>query len=172
MSVLHRLSLAHTYAMEPDELHTVFSLLIKAGANVQQRDSMEMTPLHNAVANPVMVRLLLEAGADANATTNDGATPLHLAKDWDSICLLVEVGKANLNIQMKKNGFTPLHSIAGGYDTDTFIKFLEYGPDCNITNKDGNGALHTALLSSSSLFSKLVQTQILKTDLGKRRCIS
>jgi ankyrin repeat protein len=150
-SVLHRLSLAHTYAkgMEPDELHTVFSLLIKAGVNVQQRDSMEMTPLHNAVANPVMVRLLLEAGADANATTNDGATPLHLAKDWDSICLLVEVGKANLNIQMKKNGFTPLHSIAGGYDTDTFIMFLEYGPDCNITNKDGNGALHTALLSSS-----------------------
>ncbi len=56
--------------------------LIKAGANVNARDSRSLTPLHFALASETpsvaVVRTLLAAGADGNAPDNTGETPL----DW------------------------------------------------------------------------------------------
>jgi hypothetical protein len=56
--------------------------LIKAGANVNARDSRSLTPLHFALASETpsleVIRTLLAAGADVNARDNTGETPL----DW------------------------------------------------------------------------------------------
>ena len=56
--------------------------LIAQGADVNAKDSFDMTPLHSAAhAGWIeMVELLIAKGADINATSNIGQTPLALAK--------------------------------------------------------------------------------------------
>ncbi len=58
------------------------SQLLKAGANVNARDSRSLTPLFFALATEYpsteMVQTLLQAGADVNARDNTSETPL----DW------------------------------------------------------------------------------------------
>jgi ankyrin repeat protein len=67
-------------------------VLIERGAAVNQGDNSGFTPLHLAAANGYLeiARLLLEAGADANARTSETAgtrwgnkTPLELLADTD-----------------------------------------------------------------------------------------
>jgi ankyrin repeat protein len=148
MTALHQLCLWNLKRMEPEELLTVFSLLIRAGANIHQCTPEGFQPLHYAVRNPVLVRLLLDAGADANVTADDGTTALHKCSSLDSISLLIENGGANINKQIQTNGWTPLHNMVLVMDGENLVKFIEYGPDCNIADKYGNGALHTVLSRS------------------------
>jgi len=57
-------------------------LLLKRGANPNVRDLYSgKTPLHEAASNkdPRLIRILIDAGADANARDNTGETPLWYA---------------------------------------------------------------------------------------------
>jgi ankyrin repeat protein len=94
----------------------VVQALLERGAK-PSRPSRDQgfTPLHSAVATdagPVeheIVRLLLEAGADPNAKSGEGGTPLHSAAftgDLESAELLLAYG-ADPNATDPK-GFTPL----------------------------------------------------------------
>jgi len=53
-------------------------LLLKAGADPNQFNRYEDTPLHEASSNDYLeiVELLLKSGADPNRTDNNGDTPL------------------------------------------------------------------------------------------------
>ncbi len=54
---------------------------LRHGGSPNERDTDGSTPLHFAVANnrPAIVKMLLDAKADVNATMLDGRTPLHVA---------------------------------------------------------------------------------------------
>lgn len=134
-------------AMEVDDLQEIFSEFLRAGVDINQRDESGGTALHGAVCSAdsaILTRLLLDSGADANATDNYGSTPLHQITSIDAMELLIEHGQANINLA-QGDGRTPLLCILSRYNQEVMLKFLEYGPDCNATDRNGNGALHIVL---------------------------
>ncbi|KAJ3313452.1 hypothetical protein HDV04_001881 [Boothiomyces sp. JEL0838] len=106
MTALHKVvSSLHPYSI------MVAKLLILSGANINDVDQRQRTPLHEAtIANHVeMCKLLVENGAIIDCQDIDGSTPLHYAVIQDFSCLceyLVKVG-ADKNLK-NKSGSTPL----------------------------------------------------------------
>ncbi|CAI6335138.1 unnamed protein product [Periconia digitata] len=138
----------------PDESYEIFSLLIQGGANIHQCTLEGDTILHTAVNDSVLVRMLLNAGADANAVNNEDLSPLHKIVSPDSLATLVEEGNADVNKVQKASGKTPLLSLLAsgsyyrGHIAETIQKLLHYKPDLKAKNKGGEGPLHVALKNS------------------------
>ncbi|KAF4979184.1 hypothetical protein FZEAL_4557 [Fusarium zealandicum] len=129
---------------DPDTLKAMFELLVEAGADIDKRTPLGQTALHGAVTSSVFTRLLLDAGADANATDSSGAAPIHKAQKMDTIVLLLEQGRANIDLE-DANGVTPLLARLDSSNKYPIFKLLEYGPNCNVVDHNGNGPLHIAL---------------------------
>ena len=70
----------------------VVRLLLAAGADVNARDRLGLTPLALSTFNPQIVRLLLEAGADPNVRDYRGETALDSASNDEVKRMLVEHG--------------------------------------------------------------------------------
>ncbi|TQN65279.1 Serine/threonine-protein phosphatase 6 regulatory ankyrin repeat subunit A [Colletotrichum shisoi] len=121
----------------------------RKGADMHQRTRGGKSLLHVAQANHVVVRILLDAGLDANVADKDGSTPLHKVQSTKSLALLVEHGKADINRRASPSGNTPLLQLL---DTSprAALQLIEYGADCNITNAEGNGPLHLSLQARGS----------------------
>ena len=78
------MSLAWTYLIRTaiQKNHTeILTLLIKAGANVDEKDDYGQTPLHYAIdhGSAEIVSKLIDLGANIEMVDQDGKTPLHLA---------------------------------------------------------------------------------------------
>ncbi|KAH8660260.1 ankyrin repeat-containing domain protein [Xylariales sp. PMI_506] len=129
------------HRIPPEDLTAVLSAFLRAGADIREINSQGQTLLHGAVGTPVLLRLLLDAGADANCTDRNGIAPLHLVRNKDCMMLLVEQGHADINLQ-RPDGSTPLLCMLEHNNEELVSKFLEYGPDCSITDRTGNGPLH------------------------------
>ncbi|MBN65972.1 MAG: hypothetical protein CMM94_00175 [Rickettsiales bacterium] len=104
--------------------------------------------------NMALVNLLLEHGADANALTTYGSSPLHIAVKLDElrkdagntiISLLIKFG-ADTEIA-DKEGATPLH-YAAAYGRESYAKLLlEHSAEVNaIVPESGMTPLHIAAL--------------------------
>ena len=117
------------------------------------------TALHLAAAGyrSEIIRLLLAAGADANATANHRrSSPLHYAADgyvntpaWDAkeqvktIRLLLDAG-ADINAQ-DKNGATPLHRSVRTRCAAAVRFLLQAGAAPATRNKSGSTPFHLAV---------------------------
>lgn len=97
----------------------VSALLGKSGIDVNTRDNVGRTPLHNAVRLRFLAStlfLLETPGIDVNALSNSGHTPLNFAAECGCLyCLraLLDTGIADVNLPAH-NGMTPLHSAVQG----------------------------------------------------------
>ncbi len=123
-------------------------ILIKKGANINNKDSSGNTPLHYAVesANFDIVKYLIEKGAKVDNKNAWGITPLEYAiktSNLDIIKYLVEKG-ANVN---NKNAFGETVFYYAVQEANLeIIKYLtEKGANINEKNKDGFPFLTIAL---------------------------
>ena len=101
--------------------------LIKAGADPRGTSTRDqVTPLHYA-GNAETAKLLLDAGADANAVNVEGQTTLHVTYHTDLVELLVSRG-ANPNAKDKR-GIKPLDYIVNreGDSAALFEALLKHG---------------------------------------------
>lgn len=93
---------------------------------------------------------LLEQGADVNATTEGGRSPLHIAAEAGEqellALLLAQDGKAKPNLQ-DRNGYAPLHVAAQGGQPESCATLLGGGADVNLkAHEDKALGAETALM--------------------------
>jgi ankyrin repeat protein len=134
----------------------IVSRLIENGADVNTIDSVvDKTPLMHALSNPrpgshslEIVSLLLVAGAEVNASNNNGWTPLMYAlkesrprsHNPEIVSLLLDAG-AEVNAS-NNNGWTPLmyalkESRPGSHSLEVVSLLLETGAEVNASNNNG-----------------------------------
>jgi ankyrin repeat protein len=114
--------------------------LIYAGANVHATTRLNaVTPLWLAAQSggAVMVYMLLDNKAEADAANGDGVTPLMIASasgNPDAVQVLVERG-ANPNAAEKAYGQTPLMFAAANNEADVIAVLVEKGADVAAATK-------------------------------------
>ncbi|KAI5849160.1 ankyrin repeat-containing domain protein [Tricharina praecox] len=111
--------------------------LLEQGIEVDSRDLMRDTPLHNAASggHDSVIRLLLEKGAEIQAGNNGLETPLHMAclhaKEVSTVRILLEHGADPNAHSLGTQCTTPLHIAAQNDSTEIVRLLLEKGADPN-----------------------------------------
>eukprot|EP00761_Pharyngomonas_kirbyi_P014336 gb/GECH01014366.1/.p1 GENE.gb/GECH01014366.1/~~gb/GECH01014366.1/.p1 ORF type:complete len:161 (+),score=41.82 gb/GECH01014366.1/:1-483(+) len=131
-------------ASKEGDITTVNSCLSN-GFNVNEKDEMEMTPLHYAcdIGNTAITDLLLNTkGIDVRSRNNKGQTPLHytcLSGNVENVSKLLQTDAINdINNANNDDGVTPLHvAAATGHSkiVDELLKCLTI----NVLIDDVNG---------------------------------
>jgi ankyrin repeat protein len=123
------------------------SLLIEAGARVNEKGPTGRTALHCANRQLDVIALLLDKGADVNARDVDGTSPLDEAAWYgslDTVALLLAHG-ARLNEPEPKTGATPMNEAAYKGQTKLVHYLLQFNPDLQIADKKGYRPLDNAI---------------------------
>jgi ankyrin repeat protein len=132
-------STALHWAVYWDQLELTQQLLAK-GADVQAATRLNATPLYLAAVNgnAAMLRVLLEAGADATLTVlENGETPLMFAArsgNTEAVTVLLDAGSA-IDAKDDYRGATPLLWAAEQDHADVVQLLLERGANVNARSK-------------------------------------
>ena len=134
------------------------------------------TPLHSAAGalsdNWGATQVLLAHGADANARTSNGGTPLHLASrsnDTETMKVLLahgaDINAAKYSVGRFDDGWTPLHSTVAWHGDPAAAALLLTYPniDVNAGNDIGSTTLHYAVANNKGA---LVQVLLSHRDIN------
>ena len=155
--------------LDGDDFTAAKRMLSADTSMAKARDNSGATPLiHLSLfgfsgERAEMIKLLIDAGADVNAHTEDGTTALHNAArncDRPGMDFLLSKGadpkpQIHDSVSYTTNGFTPLHFLIGGYDNllrpvpitqkiDGIKCLLAAGADINAQDANGASPLHRA----------------------------
>jgi ankyrin repeat protein len=127
----------------------IVQVLLDAQTDPNVSDHAGWTPLHLAVSSDDVesTAMLVKAGANVHARTDDGDTPLHRATLHRKIGAINVLLTAGAGIGDANNsGDTPLHIAATGLDETALSMILEEASSSyiNLQNNKGETALHLA----------------------------
>lgn len=145
----------------PPNFKRILKLLIRAGADVNEKDSVGRSAIHSTECSDTF-KYLLEAGADPAAQLKDGRTVLHcLPQDADEgyLKLLVESRNNGIDEREYRKGRTPLLSAIRSHSA-LAIPLLQCGSDCTIADFKGNGPLHYVFSYHNSQISPVPSRSI------------
>jgi len=124
----------------------IMKVLLESGAKVDAPDHRGVTLLANTgFFDPKVTTILLDAGADPNATDREGATALMKASGYgikETVKILIE-HHADVNLR-DASGRTALMHAAAGRRSDAIPVLLENGADPNARDSEGKSALDYA----------------------------
>lgn len=138
-------------AAKSGHMHVCQYLLDKTSLHINTPDADGMTPLHHACAREktLVIKMLIERGADIYAEDKNGDTPLHRAmKDRgdDTIDAYVQALGAAVDLDvLSARGRTPLMDAVETGFARSVEKLLAAGADVTRPGTDGKTALHIAL---------------------------
>ena len=116
----------------------VLDLLIRAGADLNYRDKNGLTALAWAAHSYESAKVLIDAGADVNAKSNIGGTPLLTAAAYPgNTALLRLMLEKGADIQTSVFGSTALTMAALTGDADSVALLLKKGADPNAPGPAG-----------------------------------
>ena len=151
------LHLAAAYNPNPD----IATVLLRAGADPNDAhrsySAHGETPLHsvryNADDDASFVAVLLEGGADPNARTQAGSTPLHYAASGLSIEDVKQLIQAGSNVRARDlRGRTPLHAAAMYSPYPSVVDVLiDAGADRDAGYAGGLTPLHLAAFQNTNV---------------------
>jgi FOG: Ankyrin repeat len=125
------------HAIEQGRVDLVRKMLDSGKASLHDLSEYKWPPLHLAawMCNPVMCRMLLEFGADANAIDIHGKTPLMFTNSVDVGKVLLDAGA---NIEAKSyTGMTPLLNALEHDEQRLAIVLIQRGADLSAISDDG-----------------------------------
>ncbi|BDS10466.1 ankyrin repeat domain-containing protein [Aureispira anguillae] len=117
----------------------VVDLLLKSGADCNQKDNQSFYPLHLAASKGQVgiCNTLIKAGATLNSITEAGGTPLHVAAASDHPKVVTALVKAGANLEARdNNGLTVLAAAASLGRVNVVKKLITVGAEVN-TNDNG-----------------------------------
>lgn len=105
----------------------------------------------------VLVKILLDRGAEVNARDEHGWTPLHHAASRDAVSILQLLLDKGADVNSKTvEGATPLHVAAASGSLNTISLLLAKGVDINARDNSGRTPLHYAAAKGSLATVKLL----------------
>uniref|UniRef100_A0A182ZVU8 Uncharacterized protein n=1 Tax=Biomphalaria glabrata TaxID=6526 RepID=A0A182ZVU8_BIOGL len=126
---------------------SIVDTFLKKGASLEDTDAYGCTALIASVKSrhrKMVLKYLLDMGADANRKNNNGLTALHIAAAKNKFDCAETLLKYGADVNLKCNaGRTPLHYAV---QNERLVKlFLEYQANVNATDDMGNTPLLFAL---------------------------
>ncbi len=148
------------YALQNGFL-TIANFLIEKKANVNIEDRKKSTPLHYAImyaqGDYDIINTLQQHGANLNAQTINGDSPLHIAANWGKIDIAKFLIQKGAIIDIKNtSGKTPLHNAILEHNVDLVSFFLEKGVNIHAQDNAGNSSLFMAAKEGRIDIAKLL----------------
>jgi ankyrin repeat protein len=124
---------------------SVVELLLAHKADPNLPDSGDAVPLERGLKNPLIVKLLLSAGADPNPKRKNGwpLTAQAITQATPEVLRVLLAFKADVNATTP-NGWTALHFAVGQGNREMVELLLSHKPDVNARNDEGQTPLDLA----------------------------
>ncbi|XP_068913172.1 uncharacterized protein [Tenebrio molitor] len=141
-----------------EERKKVITMLIEGGLDVNAQCKRKTTALHRASAlnDDVIVKLLLDRGANINLTAIGRQNALHFALTNPKVNMKLVKLLIDEKIDMEAEdmyGINPLHICCQEGHYDALVILLENGASVNAKNDGDPSPLHTAVLTRSKNYN-------------------